>query len=68
MYFQKRLDLYQVLFSLEQRRFTTKVITKETRQEKTKDLPKLSFDKQKLKNYVATIIKERVPKLEPIVK
>lgn len=68
MYFQKRLDLYQILFSLEQRTFTTKVITKETRQEKTKDLPKLSFDKQRLKNYVATIIKERVPKLEPTVK
>lgn len=68
IYFQHRFDLYHCLLSLEQRTFTTKHITKETRQEKFKELPKLIFDKMRLKNHIQKILDEKMPALEPIVK
>jgi TPR repeat protein len=60
--------LYTLLLSLEQRSYTTKYITKETRQEKFKELPKLILDKIRLKNHIQKILDEKMPALEPIVK
>jgi TPR repeat protein len=66
--YEYRIDLYQTLFRLQPRMFTTRVITREIKQDKvTKDLPRLSYDRQKIKSFIQKVMTERYPKLDPIL-
>lgn len=67
LYLDNRYDLYNTLFTLEQRTYTTKYITKEIRRENFRELPKLVVDKMRLKNHIQKLLDEKMPEFEPLL-